>query len=703
MANPVFLKRSSVAGKVPQTTDLQLGELAINTNDGRLFFKKNSGSDVMSEIVALVGGQFNNAVKVVNGLTISQLLTPSAPSGTASASGGTILAGSYYARIVAVDAAGGWSLASTDSAAVVTTGSTSQITWSWAAVPGAASYLIWVGTTAGAQSTYFTSTTTSVIQTTPTGTNSTMPTVNSTSANVLEGVTRIGTGANSSYPVSVYSTVNATTPYGLVVWRGAQSNSQNVHIHTYDGSMNVIEANSSLVKPFYIKNVANEALMFGTNNTERGRFSLGGKFLLGTTTDNGTDMLQVNGSATATVWKSTVATGTAPLTVASSTVVTNLNADMVDGKHSTDFPFYVSMQGGKTYTTHDFSTYINVYETKFVNFTGSTNIPAGAAGMGYLFGMGGGDSAARGFELFGTSQNVLMFRERSNGTWNTLWHSGNLQASSTTPLINGTAAIGTSTTYARADHAHPTDTTRAPLASPTFTGIVTLPAGSNGPGLLGSTSNAVTAAGTTQGTATALTSDINIVTTSTAGTGLGVVSPGATSGKYLVIVNRSANAINVYPAAGHQFDGLGADTPISLPVNGFLEMYGSSTSQWHTTTQAITQASFLQGIVSIAQGGTGSTTATGALTALLPSLTGNSGKVLGTDGTNVSWVVQSGGGSSAAAATGGGTDKVFLENDNVVTTSYSITTNRNAMTAGPITINTGAIVTVPTGSVWTIV
>jgi hypothetical protein len=43
------------------------------------------------------------------------------------------------------------------------------------------------------------------------------------------------------------------------------------------------------------------------------------------------------------------------------------------------------------------------------------------------------------------------------------------QAASATPLINGTATVGTSTRYARADHVHPTDTTRAALVSPSFT------------------------------------------------------------------------------------------------------------------------------------------------------------------------------------------------------------------------------------------
>ena len=49
--------------------------------------------------------------------------------------------------------------------------------------------------------------------------------------------------------------------------------------------------------------------------------------------------------------------------------------------------------------------------------------------------------------------------------------------------------------------------------------------------------------------------------------------------------------------------------------------------------------------VPISNGGTGTTTATAALNALLPSQTGNNTKVLGTDGTNTSWVAVSGGGA----------------------------------------------------------
>jgi hypothetical protein len=54
-------------------------------------------------------------------------------------------------------------------------------------------------------------------------------------------------------------------------------------------------------------------------------------------------------------------------------------------------------------------------------------------------------------------------------------------------------------------------------------------------------------------------------------------------------------------------------------------------------------------------------------------------------------------------ATGGGNDQIFYENGQLVTASYTITTGTNAMSAGPITIDTGVTVTVPDDSTWVIV
>ena len=73
------------------------------------------------------------------------------------------------------------------------------------------------------------------------------------------------------------------------------------------------------------------------------------------------------------------------------------------------------------------------------------------------------------------------------------------------------------------------------------------------------------------------------------------------------------------------------------------------------------------------------------------------GHALKSDGSgNLSW-------GTAGGASGGGTDQVFYENDQSVTEDYTIGTNKNAMSAGPITIDSGATVTIPDGSTWVIV
>ena len=57
----------------------------------------------------------------------------------------------------------------------------------------------------------------------------------------------------------------------------------------------------------------------------------------------------------------------------------------------------------------------------------------------------------------------------------------------------------------------------------------------------------------------------------------------------------------------------------------------------------------------------------------------------------------------SAGATGGGSDEIFYENGQTVTTNYTITNGKNAMAAGPITINSGVTVTVGSGETLTIV
>tara|TARA_B100000287_G_scaffold283617_1_gene267237 strand:+ start:1997 stop:2635 length:639 start_codon:yes stop_codon:yes gene_type:complete len=58
---------------------------------------------------------------------------------------------------------------------------------------------------------------------------------------------------------------------------------------------------------------------------------------------------------------------------------------------------------------------------------------------------------------------------------------------------------------------------------------------------------------------------------------------------------------------------------------------------------------------------------------------------------------------ASAPVGGSSSNKVFFENDKVVSVNYQITSTKNAMTAGPVTINSGIGVTVPSGCAWTIV
>lgn len=60
-------------------------------------------------------------------------------------------------------------------------------------------------------------------------------------------------------------------------------------------------------------------------------------------------------------------------------------------------------------------------------------------------------------------------------------------------------------------------------------------------------------------------------------------------------------------------------------------------------------------------------------------------------------------GAIGGGATGGGGDAVFVENDQVVTTNYTIPSGKNAMSTGPVTINSGVTVTVSTGSRYVVI
>ena len=91
MANTIRLKRSSVAGKVPAIADLQLGEIAVNTTDGKLYLKKSDGAEAVAEHKSHLGpshsvyflqkyvekGGYDVRVTLVNGEPVTAIMRKS--------------------------------------------------------------------------------------------------------------------------------------------------------------------------------------------------------------------------------------------------------------------------------------------------------------------------------------------------------------------------------------------------------------------------------------------------------------------------------------------------------------------------------------------------------------------------------------------------------------------------------------------------
>ncbi len=134
-------------------------------------------------------------------------------------------------------------------------------------------------------------------------------------------------------------------------------------------------------------------------------------------------------------------------------------------------------------------------------------------------------------------------------------------ASTSSPLMDGTAAVGTSTSYARGDHRHPTDTSRAPLASPQFTGTPGAPTATAG--------TASTQIATTAFVNTAITNALANIT----GIEYEVVSSLPASGEAGVIylISNSGSSPNIYDEyiwTGTDFEKIGTT---DVDLTGYVQ------------------------------------------------------------------------------------------------------------------------------------
>ena len=71
MAQNIILKRSAIAGRVPDTGSINLGEVAINTTDGKLYFKK-SGSVESVETIVTTNSITSGSLFVSDDITIQR-------------------------------------------------------------------------------------------------------------------------------------------------------------------------------------------------------------------------------------------------------------------------------------------------------------------------------------------------------------------------------------------------------------------------------------------------------------------------------------------------------------------------------------------------------------------------------------------------------------------------------------------------------
>ena len=106
----------------------------------------------------------------------------------------------------------------------------------------------------------------------------------------------------------------------------------------------------------------------------------------------------------------------------------------------------------------------------------------------------------------------------------------------------------------------------------------------NGRVALKSNGSGLSAAGTTQGTATAITKQTNEFTTVAASSG--AILPSPEQGEFIFVQNSGANAMNVYPASGHSINALAANAAFSLAVGKNAVFWAATASKWYANLSA---------------------------------------------------------------------------------------------------------------------
>jgi hypothetical protein len=454
-----------------------------------------------------------------------------------------------------------------------------------------------------------------------------------TTANAVAGANVSGQVANALVAGTVYTNAQPNiTSTGTLTSLAVTGNisAGNVSATNFTGlaSSATVAASANAVAGANVSGQVANALVAGTvyTNAQGNITSVGTLTSLAVTGTTTSGNFATAGNITASFLVSNIATGTAPLTVTSTTVVPNLyvsRANVSDYDSittQTTGTFYPTFVNGNTTANYQNFSNANLSFNAATGalsatlFTGTLTTAAqpNITSVGTLTSLTvtGNVSAGNvsGTLLTGTLSTAAQTNITSVGTLTSLAVTGNI----TSGNLSGTSIAGTLTTAAQTNItsvgtlgalAVTGNITSGNLSGTSIVGTLTTAAQTNITSVGTLTSLAVTgnvtmanvvastyditgvapavsAAGTTQGTGTVLAKAINVV--STVATSSGVVLPVAVAGMRITVMNTSANSLAVYPASTGIINNQAANVAYTQDAGARLDFISVSATQWYT-------------------------------------------------------------------------------------------------------------------------
>ena len=380
---------------------------------------------------------------------------------------------------------------------------------------------------------------------------------NITSTGTLTGLTVNGNAALGRTTVNfgtATSNVHALTV--LQTW-----NNSSVQFSALEA--NIIDTNS-----------AANSLLIDLQIASTSKFAVskeGNVFYSGVITGNGSGLSSLAGAnVTGTVSSATAATNAAALLQNSSTSTTvypTFTTSGANGNSQAVFNTSISANLGNASITA--TTFVGALSGAATSATTAgtvtTNAQPNITSVGTLTTLGVNNTVT----AVAFTANTGVFT--GNGSGLTALAGGNVTGQVANALVAGTVYTA----------AQPNITSVGTLTSLGVSGNITAQANVNMSGyVIRSVATAISAAGTAQGNATAITKEMNVV--STVASGAGVVLPTAVSGMVISITNTSANTLLVYPATSAAINSGAANAAYSQPAGATLQYLAPTTTQWYT-------------------------------------------------------------------------------------------------------------------------